>query len=86
VCSLVTARRLVRIDSSATNRLITGQDHSSVQINIGRVNEDGVLTGEYDTIALCGFVRRKGLGDDAFYRLSKKKGYFTPSGKTPATE
>jgi Ribosomal protein S21e len=49
------------------------------------VNEDGVLTGEYDTIAMCGFVRRKGLGDDAFYRIAKKKGYFTPSGKTPTT-
>jgi Ribosomal protein S21e len=46
------------------------------------VNEDGVLTGEYDTIAMCGFVRRKGLGDDAFYRIAKKKGYFVPSGKT----
>ena len=63
------------VASSATNRLITAKDHSSVQIDIGRVNEMGVLTGETDTIALCGFVRRKGLADEAFYRLAKEKGY-----------
>lgn len=64
--------------SSATNRLVTAKDHASVQINIGRVDENGVLTGEFDTIALCGFVRRKGLSDEAFYRLSKAKGYWQP--------
>lgn len=48
-----------------------------MQINIGRVDEEGVLIpGEFDTIALCGFVRRKGLSDEAFYRLAKDKGYF----------
>lgn len=63
--------------SSATNRLITAKDHASVQIDVGRVNEQGVLTGETDTIAICGFVRRKGLSDEAFYRLAKEKGYKT---------
>lgn len=62
--------------SSSTNRLIPAKDHASVQINIGRVDENGVLTGESDTIALCGFVRRKGLGDEAFYRIAKEKGYW----------
>lgn len=62
--------------SSASNRLITAKDHASVQINIGRVDENGVLTTEFDTIALCGFVRRKGLSDDAFYRLARDKGFF----------
>lgn len=66
-------------NSSSTNRLVTAKDHASVQINIGRVDENGVLTGEFDTIALCGFVRRKGLSDEAFYRLSKKKGYWQDS-------
>lgn len=47
-----------------------------MQINVGRVDENGVLTGEFDTIALCGFVRRKGLSDDAFYRLVRDKGFF----------
>lgn len=48
-----------------------------MQIDVGRVNEQGVLTGETDTIAICGFVRRKGLSDEAFYRLAKEKGYKT---------
>jgi small subunit ribosomal protein S21e len=67
--------------SSASNRLITAKDHASVQINVGRVGEDGVLTGEFDTIAMCGFVRRKGLGDDAFYRVAKAKGFYAPAAK-----
>lgn len=62
--------------SSATNQLIAAKDHASVQINIARVDENGVLTGESDTIALCGFVRRKGLSDAAFFRIAKDKGYF----------
>lgn len=47
-----------------------------MQINIGRVDENGVLNGEFDTVALCGFVRRKGLSDDAFYRIAREKGFF----------
>lgn len=78
-CGFTRHALLRNVRSSATNRLITGKDHASVQINIGRVNEDGVLTGEFDTIALCGFVRRKGLSDDAFYRVAKTKGFYTPS-------
>lgn len=67
---------------SASNRLITGKDHASVQINIGKVNEEGLLTGESDTIAMCGFVRRKGLADAAFYRVAQDKKYFTPTTKS----
>lgn len=48
-----------------------------MQIDVARVNEAGIITGESDTIAICGFVRRKGLSDEAFYRLSKKNGYKT---------
>lgn len=51
-------------------------------MNIGRVDENGVLTGEFDTIAMCGFVRRKGLADNAFYRVAQKKGYFAPTAKS----
>lgn len=50
-------------------------------MNIGRVNAEGVLTGEFDTIAMCGFVRRKGLADDAFYRVAQANGYFAPTTK-----
>ncbi|CAN8071667.1 unnamed protein product [Agarophyton chilense] len=61
---------------SASNRLITAKDHASVQITIARVDENGVKNGEHDTIAICGYVRRKGLSDDAFYRISKEKGFY----------
>lgn len=77
--ALISLWALFICHSSSTNRLITAKDHSSVQINIGRVNENGVLTGEFDTIALCGFVRRKGLGDEAFYRIAKTKGFWKES-------
>lgn len=59
--------------SSATNRILTAKDHASVQINIGKVDADGRYTGEYETVALCGFIRRKGLSDQAFYRLVKER-------------
>ena len=58
--------------SSATNRLIEAKDKASVQINIGHVNTDGVYTGEYTTMALCGFVRGMGEADGAFDRLWTK--------------
>ncbi|XP_054804814.1 40S ribosomal protein S21-2-like [Prosopis cineraria] len=42
---------------SATNRLITAKDHASVQINIGRLDENGIYNGHFSTFALCGFIR-----------------------------
>ena len=42
---------------SWTNRLITAKDHASIQINIGHLDETGVYTGQYTTLALSGFVR-----------------------------
>lgn len=33
-----------------------------------------MIPGQFDTIALCGYVRRKGLSDEAFYRLVRDKG------------
>mmetsp|Transcript_17546 Transcript_17546/g.30530 ORF Transcript_17546/g.30530 Transcript_17546/m.30530 type:complete len:89 (-) Transcript_17546:224-490(-) len=59
---------------SATNRLLTAKDHSAVQINIGKVDAEGRYTGEFDTVALSGMIRKKGLGDDSLLRLSKEKG------------
>ncbi|KAG6480218.1 hypothetical protein ZIOFF_063698 [Zingiber officinale] len=46
---------------SATNRLITGKDHASVQINIGHLDDNGVYTGQYTTFALSGFIRAQVL-------------------------
>lgn len=40
-----------------TNRLIDAKDHASIQINIGHLDDTGVYTGQYTTLALSGFVR-----------------------------
>jgi len=53
---------------SATNRLIEAKDKASVQLNIGHVNADGVYTGEFTTMALCGFVRGMGESDGSLDR------------------
>ncbi|KAF6144460.1 hypothetical protein GIB67_024687 [Kingdonia uniflora] len=58
---------------SATNRLITSKDHASVQINIGHINESGLYTGQFTTVALCGFVRAQGDADSAVDRIWQKK-------------
>jgi len=59
---------------SATNRLITAKDHASVQINVGKVNAEGKLTGELETFALCGYIRAMGEADAAFNRLTREAG------------
>lgn len=43
--------------SSATNRLIGAGDHASVQFNVAKLDENGVMTGEYQTYAISGAVR-----------------------------
>ncbi|KAJ1969722.1 40S ribosomal protein S21 [Dimargaris xerosporica] len=60
---------------SATNRLIPAKDHASVQINIGQVDENGVLTGTNTTYALCGYLRTSGESDDCLNRLATRDGY-----------
>mmetsp|Transcript_50441 Transcript_50441/g.113356 ORF Transcript_50441/g.113356 Transcript_50441/m.113356 type:complete len:92 (-) Transcript_50441:296-571(-) len=54
---------------SATNRLIQAKDKASVQLNIGHVNADGIFTGEFTSMALCGFVRGMGESDANLDRL-----------------
>mmetsp|Transcript_1503 Transcript_1503/g.4871 ORF Transcript_1503/g.4871 Transcript_1503/m.4871 type:complete len:92 (+) Transcript_1503:66-341(+) len=58
---------------SATNRLIHAKDKASIQLNIGHVSADGVYTGEYTTMALCGFIRAQGEADGALDRLFTKR-------------
>ncbi|WZY68689.1 hypothetical protein YC2023_000929 [Brassica napus] len=58
---------------SATNRLITSKDHASVQLNIGHLDADGIFTGQFTTLALCGFVRAQGDADSGVDRLWQKK-------------
>ncbi|BCS24126.1 40S ribosomal eS21 domain-containing protein [Aspergillus puulaauensis] len=60
---------------SATNRIIKANDHASVQISIGKVDENGRYTGENQTYALCGFIRARGESDDSFNRLTQRDGY-----------
>ena len=59
---------------SATNRIIKAKDHASVQISIGKVDENGRYTGENQVYALCGFVRARGEGDDSLNRLAQRDG------------
>ena len=63
---------LIRCRSSWTNRIIAAKDHASVQFNVGRVNANGQYTGENDTIALAGYIRAKGEGDEAVNTLMEK--------------
>jgi small subunit ribosomal protein S21e len=62
------------LNSSATNRLITAKDHSSVQINIADVDAEGRSTNSFATYALSGFVRKEAEGDDAINRLAQQDG------------
>jgi len=55
---------------SATNRIITANDHASVQLNIGHLDAAGVYTGSYTPIALSGFVRGMAESDQAVNRLA----------------
>ena len=58
---------------SYSNRLIEAKDHSSVQLNIAHVDENGVYPGQFTTMAMCGYLRSKGQADSALDNLWKKK-------------
>ncbi|KAF8455891.1 ribosomal protein S21e [Terfezia claveryi] len=61
---------------SATNRIIKAKDHASIQISVGKVDENGRYTGSQDTItyALSGFVRSQGEADDSLNHLAQRDG------------
>lgn len=60
---------------SATGRLVKPKDHSSAQINVARIDENGhMIPGEVDTYVLSGFVRQKGEADDSLNRLTQADG------------
>ena len=59
---------------SATNRIIKAKDHASVQISVGKVDENGRYTGENQVYALSGFVRSMGESDDSLNRLAQRDG------------
>ncbi|KAH8693793.1 40S ribosomal protein S21 [Talaromyces proteolyticus] len=60
---------------SATNRIIKANDHASVQLSVGKVDENGRYTGENQVYALSGFVRARGEADDSINRLTQRDGY-----------
>ena len=55
---------------SSTNQILTAHDHSSVQFNIGHINQHGWYTGEYTTVAFSGFIRNKGESDQELNRIA----------------
>ncbi|KAJ3451273.1 40S ribosomal protein S21 [Anaeramoeba flamelloides] len=59
---------------SATQNIIQPKDHSSVQINVKKVNEKGVLIDqEFDAFIFCGKLRAEGKSDRALNRLACEK-------------
>ncbi|MCO5565933.1 hypothetical protein L7F22_019608 [Adiantum nelumboides] len=60
---------------AATGRLIEAKDHSSVQISVANVDENGrMINGSSVHFPLSGFVRAQGEGDDSLNRLATKEG------------
>lgn len=60
---------------AATGRLIEAKDHSSVQISVANVDENGrMIRGSSTHFPLSGFVRAQGEGDDSLNRLATKEG------------
>jgi small subunit ribosomal protein S21e len=55
---------------SATNRILNPKMHSSVQITVGKVDEEGLyVKGEGMTYAISGAMRSKGWSDACMNRL-----------------
>ncbi|WVQ65618.1 uncharacterized protein L199_003796 [Kwoniella botswanensis] len=60
---------------SATGRLITANDHASIQIQVADVDADGkAIKGQGQTIAICGRIRAQGDSDDSINRIATKQG------------
>ncbi len=59
---------------SASNRIISAQDHAAIQLNVAEVDSaTGIYNGNYKTFAICGVIRRMGESDDCLIRLNAKK-------------
>lgn len=57
------------------DRLITAQDHASIQLQIADVDADGkAIRGSATTIAICGRIRAQGDSDDSINRIATKEG------------
>mmetsp|Transcript_5599 Transcript_5599/g.12341 ORF Transcript_5599/g.12341 Transcript_5599/m.12341 type:complete len:91 (-) Transcript_5599:110-382(-) len=71
---------------SATHRLIHAKDHSSVQLNVGHLDENGVYTKEFTTFVLGGFIRKKGEADQSLNVLAAKRGLMKDLQKFPTSD
>jgi len=69
---------------SATNRILTAKDHSSVQINIAQLNASGIYEGNYTTVAFSGFIRNNAGSDQALNVIAAEKGLMKDLLKFPA--
>jgi small subunit ribosomal protein S21e len=72
-----TVDKLIPRHCQATNRLIPPQDHASVQFRVAKLNDQGLPTGEYETIVFSGYVRALGEADNALNRIATEKGLLT---------
>jgi len=61
----------------ATHQLIKPHDHASTQFQIAKVNDEGVPTGEFETIVFSGPLRAQGEADYALNRIATEKGLLT---------
>mmetsp|Transcript_39459 Transcript_39459/g.35215 ORF Transcript_39459/g.35215 Transcript_39459/m.35215 type:complete len:92 (+) Transcript_39459:74-349(+) len=59
-----------------TNKVIPAKDKSSVQINIGQVDESGRYTGRNLIYAFSGFIRKQGRADAELEELLTKAGLY----------
>lgn len=62
---------------SATNKLLGPRDHTSVQISIADVDENGKAVGSNQTFNISGKVRAKGQSDACLNRLFNEKGFLS---------
>ncbi|XP_036061385.1 40S ribosomal protein S21-like [Onychomys torridus] len=60
---------------SAGNRIISAQDHASIQMNMAKVDRViGRFNGQFKIYAICGAIRRMGESDDSTFRWAKANG------------
>ena len=57
-----------------TDRLINSKDHTSIQLAVNDVNDDGTINpNKSSLITICGFVRSTGEGDAALQKILHEK-------------
>ena len=57
----------------ATSRIIGSKEHSSIQLRVPKLDENGQVVPEEAgfNFAICGFIRSKGRSDGEIYKLLK---------------